>query len=213
MEEYYTCCGKSICRGCIYSFFQSGNHDKCPHCNAERRTRLDEENNVKEMMKRVEANDSGAMCELAQYYYHGRGGLIHDQERGIELLTRAAKLGSSGANSSLGVIYYEKGDLKKAKLHDEAAAMAGDEIARCNLATIECNSGNWERATKHYKIAASAGQHFAMHQLTVFYERGHVGRDTMDSTLAAYNNSCVEMRSEARDVYIRASARIISEGT
>ena len=99
MEEYYTCCGKSICRGCIYSFFQSGNQDKCPHCNAERRTRLDEENNVKEMMKRVEANDSGAMCELAQYYYHGRGGLIHDQERGIELLTRAAKLGSSSANS------------------------------------------------------------------------------------------------------------------
>jgi len=165
------------------------------------------------MMKRVEANDSGAMCELAQYYYRGRGGLIHDQERGIELLTRAAKLGSSRANSSLGVIYYEKGDLKKAKLHDKAAAMAGDEIARCNLATIECKSGNWERATKHFKIAASAGNYYAMHRLREFFERGHVGRDTIDSTLAAYNNSCVEMRSEARDVYIRASARIISEGT
>ena len=91
--------------------------------------------------------------------------MIHDQEKGIELLTRAAKLGSRRANSSLGVIYYEKGDLKKAKLHDEAAAMAGDEIARCNLATIEYNSGNCERAAKHYTITASAGQHFAMHRL------------------------------------------------
>jgi hypothetical protein len=34
-----------------------GNQDKCPHCNAERKTRLDDENNVKEMMKRVEVND------------------------------------------------------------------------------------------------------------------------------------------------------------
>ena len=127
-------------------------------------------------------------------------GLLHDQEKGIELLTIAAKLGSRRANSSLGVIYYEKGDLKKAKLHDEAAAMAGDEIARCNLATIEYNSGNCERATKHYKIAASAGQHFAMHRLRGFFERGHVGRDEIDSTLIAYNNSCAEMRSESRDI-------------
>jgi hypothetical protein len=29
-----------------------------------------------------------------------------------------------------------------------------------------------------------------------------VNRDTIDSTLAAYNTSCVEMRSEARDNYM-----------
>jgi hypothetical protein len=168
--------------------------------------RTDEER-IGQMMKRVEVNDSGAICELAQYYYRGRGGLIHDQEKGIELLIRAAELGSSRANSCLGVIYYERGDLKKAKFHTEAAAMAGDEMARCNLATIECLSGNNERAVKHYKIAASAGQHFAMHRLRQFFENGHVGRDEIDSTLIAYNNSCAEMRSESRDAYIRESAR------
>jgi hypothetical protein len=29
-ETYYPCCGKSICKGCDYSFDQSGNEDKCP---------------------------------------------------------------------------------------------------------------------------------------------------------------------------------------
>jgi TPR repeat protein len=212
-EEYYTCCGKYICRGCIYSFFQSGNIGKCPHCKAERRTRLDEENNIKEMMKRVAVNDSRAMCELAQYYYRGRGGLQQDQEKGIELLIRAAELGSSRANSCLGVIYYERGNLKKAKFHYEAAAMAGDEMARCNLATTEYVSGNNERAVKHYKIAALAGQHFAMHRLRQFFENGHVGRDEIDSILTAYNNSCAEMRSESRDAYILASARVILDRT
>jgi hypothetical protein len=35
------------------------------------------------------------------------------------------------------------------------------------------------------------------------FEKGFVNRDTIDSTLTAYNNSCAEMRSEARDAYMR----------
>jgi hypothetical protein len=32
-----------------------------------------------------------------------------------------------------------------------------------------------------------------------FEEQGLVSRQSIDSTLAAYNNACAEMRSEARD--------------
>ena len=85
----------------------------------------------------------------------------------------------------------------------------------------EVNLGNVERAVKHWAIAASGGDYHAMHQLTVFYEKGYVrresiivmllvvsknrdvSRESIDSTLTAYNNSCVEMRSEARDACIR----------
>ena len=42
MEKYYTCCGKSICAGCIYSHHVSGNM-KCPFCNSDRGTKTDEE--------------------------------------------------------------------------------------------------------------------------------------------------------------------------
>jgi len=32
-------------------------------------------------MKRVEANDALAMFVLGNYYYHGNGGLLQDQEK------------------------------------------------------------------------------------------------------------------------------------
>jgi uncharacterized paraquat-inducible protein A len=52
-EEYYPCCGKSICKGCIYSVAQTGNHNKCPFCNAKLNASVEE--NVEDIMKRVEA--------------------------------------------------------------------------------------------------------------------------------------------------------------
>jgi hypothetical protein len=54
MEEYYECCGKSVCKGCIYSFVESGNEEACLFCKAEIMSKTNEER-VEEMMKRVEA--------------------------------------------------------------------------------------------------------------------------------------------------------------
>jgi localization factor PodJL len=94
----------------------------------------------------VEANDAGAMCLLANYYLDGRGGLQQDHARAMELYDRAADLGFSKAHFSLGLEYKQQGDMKKARFHYEAAAVAGHEAARCNLGTMEANSGNMERA-------------------------------------------------------------------
>ena len=69
-EGYYSCCGKSICRGCVYSFDQSGHKDRCPFCNADCGGKSEEER-VQEMMKRVEANDAGAMFAMGNSFYHG----------------------------------------------------------------------------------------------------------------------------------------------
>ena len=91
-----------------------------------------------------------------------------------------------------------------AKIHFEAAAMAGHEVARYNIGNREAQSGNMERAVKHWMIAASAGDYQAMNNCLIAFKQGLVSRNAMDSTLTAYNNSCVEMRSEARDFYIRA---------
>jgi lipopolysaccharide biosynthesis regulator YciM len=107
----------------------------------------------------------------------------------------------------LGILYDK--DLKKAKIHYEAAAMAGQEVARCTLGTIELNSGNVVQAVKHWMIAASAGEYRAMHFLLEALKRGYVSRDTINSSLEAYNNACAEMRSKARDAFIRS---FIAEG-
>ena len=96
-----------------------------------------------------------------------------------------------------------KGDSKKSKCHYEAAAMAGHEVARSNLGCMEAQSGNMGQAVKHWVIAASAGEYNAMDNLLIAFNQGSTSRATIDSTLAAYNTSCAEMRSEARDAAIR----------
>jgi TPR repeat protein len=59
-------------------------------------------------------------------------------------------------------MYDEERDLKEAKFHYEAAAMAGHEGARCNLGYMEHKLRNREQALKYWTIAASAGHHKAM---------------------------------------------------
>jgi hypothetical protein len=201
-EKYYVCCGKSICGGCVASFSKSTNYEKCPFCKNDRMNKTDEES-LEELMKRVEANDAGAIYVLGNYYDFGIEGLQQNKERAKELWTQAAELGSSEAHFALGTFYDEGGDMKKAKFHNEAAAMTGDEGARYNLGCTEHYSGNKERAVKHWIIAASAGCHKAMHMLRLYFENGFVSRESIDSTLTAYNSACAEMRSESRDAYIQ----------
>jgi tetratricopeptide (TPR) repeat protein len=200
-EVYYECCGKSICRGCAYSFCESGNYKNCPYCKAERIGKTDDKK-VEELMKRVVANDANSIYVLGNYYF-GQLSLLRDRNKAMELWTQAAKLGSSEVHYELGIEFYDGGDLKKAKFHFEAAAMAGHEVARNNLGTMEAQSGNMERAVKHWTIAASAGHYIAMHNLIELFNHGFISRDEIESTLTAYNNSCSEMRSEARDAVIR----------
>jgi TPR repeat protein len=154
-------------------------------------------------MKRAEANDHISICVLGNHYHHGLRGFQQDHEKAIELYTRAADLGYSKAHYQLGGIYYEGGYLKKAKIHYEAAAMAGDEASRFHLGGIEAHSGNMERAVKHWMIAASAGCFHAMQHLKISFEKGHTSKESIDTALTAYNSSCAEMRSKARDAYIR----------
>jgi TPR repeat protein len=156
------------------------------------------------MMKRVEANDAASICLLGNFYHNGYHGLQQDHVKAMELYAKSANLGCSTAHNQLGGIYNEGGDLKKAKIHHEAAAMAGHEVARCIVGNIEYNSGNMERALKHWTIAASAGSYMAMHHLRLCFQVGRVNKESIDSILAAYNSACAEMRSEARDACIRA---------
>jgi len=199
MEKYYSCCGKSICKGCVYSF-RNRLDDKCPFCNSDRGDDTDEQR-VEETMMRVEVNDVTSICVMAGYYFEGTGGLQQDHTRAMDLYARAAELGSRHAHFELAAIYHQGGDLKKAKFHYEAAAMAGHEVARY-LGSVEAQKANSERALKHLRIAASAGDYSAMHHLRTIFEKGFVSRESIDSTLTAYNNSCAETRSEARDAYI-----------
>jgi TPR repeat protein len=206
-EVYHVCCGKSICEGCAYSLDQSGNDEKCPFCNSGG-GKTDEEN-VDKLMKRVDVNDAASICLLATYYFGGVNSCPLDRTKAMELYTRAADLGYSKAHAHLGITYYDGGDLTKAKFHFQAAAMAGHEEARVMMGVIELKVRNMERALKHFTIAASAGHYAAMNVMRTAFNDGLVSQESIDSILEAYNNSCAEMRSEARDTYIRTLTETI----
>jgi TPR repeat protein len=121
-----------------------------------------DEERIKELMKRVEVNDAGAMYVLGNFYCHGERGLMQDKERAMEFYTRAADLEYKKAHYELGASFHGGGDLKKAKFHYEAAAMIGCEAARYHLGCIEFKSGKREQGVKHWMIGASAGDFNAM---------------------------------------------------
>jgi TPR repeat protein len=148
-------------------------------------------------------NDAASIYVLGNFYHYGVNGLQQDHVKAIEQYARAADLGYSQAHYSLGDIYRQGGDMKKAKFHFEAAAMGGHEVARMALGLMECHCGNMERAVKHWTIAVSAGCYLSMHHLRTSFEEGAISRDAINLTLKAYNNACAEMRSDARDAYIR----------
>jgi TPR repeat protein len=155
------------------------------------------------MMKRVEANDAKSIFNLGSQYAFGDLGLQQDWNKALELWTRAAELGSDYAHYQLGGAYYggtgKEKDMKKAIHHFELAAMAGHESARYNLGCIEYDSGNMERALNHWIISASAGDKKSMASIQVEFDRGLVQTDAYELTLKAYNHSCEEMRSKARE--------------
>ena len=124
METYYPCCGKSICDGCIYSFGKSRNDEKCPFCNSDRASKTEDELHG-EVMKRAAANDPASICMLANFYRRGIAGFPQDYVKAMELNAMSAELGFSKAYCNLGKLYHDGGNLKKAKFHYEAAAMAG----------------------------------------------------------------------------------------
>jgi hypothetical protein len=62
-------------------------------------------------------------------------------------------------------------------------------VKYCNA---KCQKNHWP-----------SGHFTAMKNMLVAFNKGVASRESIDSTLAAYNTSCAGMRSEARDVCIQ----------
>jgi hypothetical protein len=168
-KVYYPCCGKNICGGCFYSFRESGNSGKCPFCN-ERTSGKTAEETVQEKMKRVEAKDAGACVNWAVIITMALEVCSKIGQRHLNYGNRPRNLGTVRHIFNWVPTYcHDGGDLKRAKFHYEAAAMAGHGPARSNLGLMELKSGNMKRAVKHWIIAASAGNYGAMYGMITLF--------------------------------------------
>ena len=201
-SNFMTCCGKSICLGCIYEMEMSEEEgDLCPFCRAPDAKTDDE--HIKRTKKLMDKGDAGAFNHLAGYYAQGIMGLPQDWNKANELHLKAGALGHAVAYYNLGCSYgFGFGvevDMNKAVHYYELAAMGGNILARYNLGNREGTSGNHQRAFKHLIIATRAGHETSLNVVKQGFMKGVVTKDEYGSTLRAYHDRQKEMKSDARE--------------
>ena len=94
-STYYECCGKMICVGCMYSMMTRARKDRpsnvrvpflCAFCRTP--SHSSDEDYLKRLHKRIDANDAMAIYILAHHYRHARHGLPQDSAKALELFVR-----------------------------------------------------------------------------------------------------------------------------
>jgi hypothetical protein len=198
---FKSCCGKIICRGCIYAMKMSEGKDLCAFCRTPPPDTDEEE--VERLRELMDKGNAEAFSQLAGYYARGIKDLPQDDRKANELWLKAGELGCTSGYLNLG-ISYENGsgvgvDKKKAKHYWELAAMDGNVSARYNLGIIEGRVGNFERSFKHLILAARAGHELSFDMVKEGFQNGLVIKDEYASTLHAHQKIQDEMKSDMRD--------------
>ena len=197
-SQYQSCCGKSLCHGCMHGV-RFGN-DLCPFCRKPTTNTHDDEN--QRCTKRMKAGDAEAFMTMGMRYLLGQFGLAQDMDRGFELLLRAAELGSAKAHYNLAVFYtngqHVPRNTKKAVFHNQQAAMGGHMKARHNLGFDEMELCKWDRAIKHWMIAAASGDKLSLSKMQFVFTQGHATKAQYESALRAYQSYQEETQSDQR---------------
>ena len=205
---YMSCCGKIICRGCTHAFqsraYEAGRQKEdniCPFCRA--RPPNSDEEKIKQYKKRLELNDTQAICNLGCLYSQGQLGIRQNHAKALALFHRAVDLGYAEACSSIGHAY-QNGlgvtvDEKKARWYYELAAMGGCEESRHNLGCIEQQAGNMDRALKHWMIAAKDGEDDSFENIKCMYMEGIARKEDYTEALRLYQAYIDEIKSDQRD--------------
>ena len=194
------CCSKIICNGCEYANHireMEGCLDrKCPFCRHP--VPKSEEETKMNRMKRVEANDAFAMCQMGV-----RCKNEGDYDGAFEYWTKAAGLGDVGAHYNLSVMHREGLGVEKNKkeevYHLEKAAIGGEPFARHNLGCIEEENGRPDRAVKHWIIAAKLGYDKSLESLKKSYRRGLVSKEDFAAALRGYQAAVDATKSPQRE--------------
>ena len=204
-KTFHCCCGKTICNGCVYAMFKEalgrgGELGMCAFCRKPKPNSVEDE--IKWLMKLVDADNGDAVHALASLYFNGLKGMPQDTTKANELILRAGELGCVDAYFNLGLAYeHGRGvemDKKKAKHFYELAAMNGDVNARHNLGSMEAEAGNVHRAYLHFLLAAKAGFKMSLDQVKQRFMDGMVTKDEYANTLRAFQSRQDEMKSDTR---------------
>ena len=199
-SSMYSCCSKSICNGCGYANMKRENDGRlqptCPFCR--KAVQNTEEEQVEEMMKRIEVNDPVAIYEMGARKY-----LEKHYTAAVDFFTKAAALGNMDAHHQLSTMYHEgKGvekDEKRALHHAERAAIGGHPEARHNLGISDGKNGQYDRAAKHFIIAAKLGCDEALEQVKILFKAGYVSKEDFAVALRGHKAAIDATKSPQRE--------------
>ena len=209
-SQFKSCCGKTICNGCIYAMIleeiRKGKKKEemgmCAFC----RTLIpsSDEEGIERLAKLMDNGNADAYYQLAGYYAQAIKGMRQDWTKANDLWLKAGELGNAEAYCRLGSSYdtgagVERNE-KKAKYFYEIAAMKGEVSARHNLGVVEEKAGNHQRAKKHYILAARAGEKDSLDKVKDGFIEGYVTKEEYAGTLRVYQKQVDEMKSDTRDI-------------
>ena len=199
---YMACCGKVICRGCIYAVQKrDAASGLCPFCRTPPPS--SEADMIKRYKTRMKINDAKAIRNIASFYSSGESGLPQNHAKALKYWQRAAELGDLSSYYNIGCAYKNGGgveaDVKKAMYYYELAAIGGDANSRHNLGVYEELEGKHHRALKHWMISVAGGVYGSLKAIKTLYMNGHVTKDDFETALRSYQSYLDEIRSDQRD--------------
>ena len=204
---FYTCCGKSICRGCIYTHLlgeiangATVDDQKCPFC---RQPPLSETNQIKLLKRLMKNNNPQGFIQMAKSYEDGEDGLIQSNTKAFQMYICAAEIGYTEAYEKIG-FYYQQGiaveqDMSKAFAFYEVASKKGSVHAHKKLAKFHAINENVQQCIEHTKVAANAGDKDSMDMLMGIYKKQILSKEELTQTLRAHQASINGMKSEDRE--------------
>ena len=204
------CCCQRICQGCneaqIIKDISSGKRGEdvglCPFCRAPSQTTRDED--IRLLKRHVEENKVDAIYNCALRHLEGTKGFPKDITKAIDLLLKAAELGSANAYYDLGHLYDEgdevNRDMKKARHYFELAAIGGCVSARRPLACFAAYVDDYERAYRHAMIGARFGDEECLKIVKIGVKNSFVTKDQYAEALQSYQRVHEDRKSETRDL-------------
>ena len=202
-RKYMTCCGKTICSGCIHAdvYDNHGNVivvKKCPFCRTPMPT-SHEEVVERGLEKRMELDDAKAFCMMGSFHDEGEYGFQQDSTKAVEVWQKAGKFGYANIGAAYANGNGVERDKKMARHYHELAAMEGNVTARHNLGVSEENAGNYDKALKHYMFAVKGGDTRSIDVIRELYKNGHVTKDHYANALRSHQAYLNEIKSDQRD--------------
>ena len=169
---------------------------RCAHCR-EPLPKTKEEAH-QNLMKRVEANDPEAMCQMGK-----KCNDEEDHNGAFEYWSKAAALEDVTAHYHLSLLYHDGNgvemDKKKEIYHLEEAAIGGHPGARYNLGNHEGRNGRHERAARHFTIAANLGLDDALEEVKKGFTKGFVSKENFEAALRGHQATVDATKSEQRE--------------